>query len=143
MRLRDEERLSADALQRHLRDEHGMASSWEGVDPDPPDLRFDVVRCDRWTETWAVEVTGLGQYIEWDGKEVDSRVFGPAISKIIKTINDELGPHMKSGYSLNVTGPLHDGIFRDFDRRVRQYIKDGKTEEEALDGPRTPCICPQ
>jgi hypothetical protein len=135
MKLRHEEQLSAEALQRHLQNEHGIPSSWEGVDAERPDLRFTVIRCNRWRETWAVEVTSLVQYIDWDGKEGNRRLFEPAIFNMVKCLNQELGPQMKSGYWLEVVGPLERRIFCDLERRVRQYISSGKTEQEALDGP--------
>jgi hypothetical protein len=133
--VRPEERLCGEALEWHLKEQYGISSSWSGVQPDPPDLRFDLTRTDGKTESWGVEVTGLVQYIEWNGDEVNRRVFEPAIFKMVKRLNEELGPSMTYGYFLNITGPLDAAVFRDLDRRVREYITSGKTEEEALDYP--------
>lgn len=68
MPLKDEERLSAEALEQYL-SLNGITSSWSGVDPDPPDLQFSVVRPNGATERWAVEVTGIFQYVDWNGAE--------------------------------------------------------------------------
>ena len=135
MGVREEERRSAEQLKRYLQDEHGIEATWEGVDPDPPDLRVTIRRPNGSTEAWAVEVTGLFQYIDWEGNEVTRRVFEPAIFRVCEKLNDELSAHMKSSYFLNVTGPLDAAVFRDLERRVRKYIQSGKTEEEALDYP--------
>lgn len=108
-------------------------SSWSGVDSDPPDLRFEITRPDTSAESWAVEVTGLIQYIEWEGSEVNRRIFEPAVFKLCKRLNEDLGPHMRHGYWLNVTGPFDASVFRDLERRIRAYIETGKTDEEALD----------
>ena len=48
-----EERMSADALQGHLQVRYGITSSWSSIDPDPPDLRFDIRRPNRVAESWA------------------------------------------------------------------------------------------
>lgn len=133
MPLRPEERLSAEALERFLQEQHGITSSWSGVDACRPDLRFDIARPAGAAESWAVEVTGLIQYIDWTGSEVNRKVFEPAILRMCKRLNEELGPHMKQGYWLNVTGPFDAEVFRDLERRIRAYVLSGKTEEEALD----------
>lgn len=134
MALRPEERMSADALQSHLQVRYGITSSWSGVDPDPPDLRFDITRPNRVAESWAVEVTGLMQYSEWNGDEVNRRIFEPKVFKVCERLNQELGPHMKHSYLLDVIGPF-DVSFRDLERRIRENVASGRTEEEALDYP--------
>jgi hypothetical protein len=135
MAVRREERLSAEALQRHLNDQYGIVSNWSGVEPDPPDLRFDITRPEGSTESWAVEVTAMVQRYQQEGKEDGGNRydFEPRIMKILAKLNDELGPQMKCGYFLIVTGPLHPRVFRDLENRVREFVVSGKTEEEALD----------
>ena len=82
MGVREEERRSAEQLKRYLQDEHGIEATWEGVDLDPPDLRVTIRRPNGSTEAWTVEVTGLFQYIDWEGNEVTRRVFEPAIFRV-------------------------------------------------------------
>lgn len=129
-----EEERCANAFKRYL-EEKGIACTWSGVDPIPPDVQFNVTRPNGVTETWAVEVTGLFRSAGWSAKEVSDVLFKPAILKLCKELNEELELPRRRGYSLNLLEPMRARAFRDLKRRIREYVLSRKTEEEALDYP--------
>ena len=73
--------------------ERGLQCNWTpGAKlPAPPDLDFFVTTADGSVETWAVEVTGLLQYIEWQGKVINRYVFEPTIFRMVDRIKKDLG----------------------------------------------------
>lgn len=78
---------------------------------------------------------GLFQRFKQKGKKDGGNRydFEPRIAEIVARLNNELGPKMQHGYWLIVNGPLDRKLFADLERRIRDYIASGNTQEEALD----------
>ena len=68
MALRPEERQSAELFQKWL-ERFDLTATWEPVEHDPPDLSYTITLEDSPSERRGVEVTGLFQYVDWDGEE--------------------------------------------------------------------------
>jgi hypothetical protein len=131
--LREEERLSAEALKAYLHDSLGYTASWSAVAADPPDLEFSVVRPGNSPERWAVEVTGLFQYAEWGGAEVTRLAFQRKLHEMIERFSSKHEAKMKFSYGLWVEGPLPIEVLNDLPNRILEYICSGQTAEVALD----------
>src|SRR5690348_16816465 len=136
MSLREEERLSAEALKAHLQGHLGYnTADWSPVDPDPPDLAFVVSRPDQQSERWAVEVTGLFQYADWKGTEVTRLAFQPRLHRIIDSLNADHMFEMTHAYGLWVDGPLPIKVLNDLQNRILSFVRSGETAERVLDHP--------
>jgi hypothetical protein len=133
MPLREEERLSSEALSAYLHDRLGYSASWSPVAADPPDLEFSVVRRADVPERWAVEVTGLFQYAEWQGAEVTRLAFEPKLHKMIDHFNSEHEHEIQLNYGLWVDGPLPIRLLNDLPRRILEFVRSRQTGEVALD----------
>lgn len=133
MPLRKEEQLSAEILKKYLRDRLGYTASWSPVAVDPPDLEFSVIRFPEALERWAVEVTGLFQYAEWGGAEVNRLAFEPKLRQMIERFSVEHADEIKLNYGLWIDGPLPIKLLNALPERILEYIRSGKQEEVALD----------
>jgi hypothetical protein len=128
--LRPEERLAAQALERWLLD-FGLKVNWHGVEADPPDLCF-VVESDDHAEKWAVEVTGLFQYVDWNGEEKNIRNVQAPLHRLSERLKKALPERTIVAYVVSASGPF-DSDLKDIEQRAVDYIKSGKTEREYLD----------
>jgi hypothetical protein len=135
VKLRQDEELSANAFEAYLSQQRGCSVKRCAVLKDPPDLCFSVAQGTAEPERWAVEVTALTQYVERDGEEFGRRMFEPALHRLVERINLEHLHIMNGSYSLFVTGPLDARVFRGLESRIVDYIRAGKRERTALDGP--------
>lgn len=133
MPLREDERLSAEALNSYLQDCLGYTASWSPVINDPPDVDFSVVLPGKSPERWAVEITGLFQYAEWEGAEVNRLAFQPRLHKMVERFNSEHEHEMTLTYGLWIDGPLPVKLLNDLPNRILEYVRSGQTAEVALD----------
>jgi hypothetical protein len=117
--IREDERLSAEALKTYLQDRLGYTASWSAVAADPPDLEFYVIRSPKKSERWGVEVTGLFQYAEWEGAEVTRLAFEPKLHKMIERFSSD--------------GPLPIKLLNALPKLILEYIRSGQQAEVALD----------
>jgi hypothetical protein len=131
--LREEERRSAEALKTYLQEFLGYTANWSPVAADPPDLDFSVVRPANSPERWAVEVTGLFQYAEWEGAEVTRLAFEPKLHTMIERLSSNHQAEMKLSYGLWVDGPLPIKLLNDLPNRILKYIRSGQMAEVSLD----------
>jgi hypothetical protein len=111
--LREDERLSAEALKAYLHDRLGYAANWSPVTHDPPDVDFSVVRPGKSPERWAVEIAGLFQYAEWEGAEVTRLAFQPKLHQMIERFSSEHEHEMTLSYGLWIEGPLPIKLLND------------------------------
>ena len=131
MPLRPEEKYAAEALEKWLQG-FGLSVNWQAVEPDPPDLCF-VVEGDGFAkEQWAVEVTGLFQYVDWNGEEKNIRNVQAPLHRLSQALNKALPEQVIVGYLMFGSGPF-DADLKDIEKRAVEYIKSGKTEREHLD----------
>jgi hypothetical protein len=134
MAIRQEEQLSAEALQAHLLSSLDYSSvEWSGVDRDPPDLEFRVTPRFGRSERWAVEVTGLFQYADWKGAEATRLAFEPKLQNIINNFDQNHKKSMKYSYGLWVEGPIPIKVLNDLPNRILRYVESGQMTEVALD----------
>jgi hypothetical protein len=126
-KLRPEEEFAAKRLQQTLTD-LGVKSTWEPGD-DPPDLVFEVEGFGR----WAVEVTGLHQYITKDGKEESRLAVTEPLIGMCERVQDKGADLSNARYLITGMGPLKSPSLREVEKRAVAYIRSGKSDEEALD----------
>lgn len=134
MTEREDEELSSKVLVSFLK-ERGYCVHRLPVPKDPPDLCYDLSLNSGPTLRWGVEVTALTQYIDWNGKEVERRMFEPALHQLVEGINSQHRETMVGSYALFITGPLEKRIFNGLERRILAYIQSAGRNEVALDGP--------
>src|SRR5437588_12860015 len=107
MSLREEERLSAEALKAHLLSSGDYSSvEWSGVEHDPPDLEFLVTSYGSRSQRWAVEVTGLFQYADCEGAEITRLAFEPRLQRMIEKFRTTYRDTITMSYGLWIDGPL-------------------------------------
>jgi hypothetical protein len=126
-KLRPEEEWAAKKLQETLT-ELGVKSTWKPGD-DPPDLVFEVKGCGR----WAVEVTGLHQYITKDGKEESRLAVTEPLIGMCERVQDKVADLSNSRYLITGMGPLKSPSLKEVEKRAIAYIRSEKSDEEALD----------
>ncbi len=126
MGIRPEEFESAERFKDFL-SESGRESKWYPVPSDPPDLCFEVG-----PERWAVEVTGLFQYVEWNGSEKNIRNIEAPLEALCRRLEKLLPSKANLDYMLFVSAPFSPD-WHELERRAREYIKRGETKPEYLD----------
>ncbi len=132
-KLRPEEERAAKKLQETLA-YLGFKSTWEPGD-DPPDIVFEVEGCGR----WAVEVTGLHQYItkdkkdKKDGKEESRLAVTEPLIKMCDRVQAQVADLSNSGYLIMGFGPIRSPSLKEIEKRAVAYIREGKSDEEPLD----------
>ena len=131
---RKDEEAAAAAVCAWLAD-HGWSVKWNFVQPDPPDLCFLVQREGVKEQKWAVEVTRLFQYVDWKGKEQNSRGLEALIDDLCSRLSAVVPDQAASGYRLCVSGPFDLDFLKIVEQRAIAYVKSGKTDEEYLDFP--------
>lgn len=67
-----------------------------------------------------MEVTGLAQYIELDGQELEA-------------LHDAYSVGLPHGYGLFVDVPIDERVLRTLEKRILDYARSGATEDRALD----------
>src|SRR5579864_301310 len=108
MGLRPEEKRAAELFGQWL-SEHikpGTRFSWESVEPDPPDLCFTVRQKASCAERWAVEVTTLVQYVEFNGEERNFQDFFALLRRMCERLNTALPQESGRGYLIWGSGPF-------------------------------------
>lgn len=128
-----QEILSAEKLVQHL-SAHGLSSKYSQVFPDPPDFLFEIHRPDSSNETWAVEVTGLVQYLDNNGKEYRRNDFEPSLIKRCRDLEEKHRSDFHHAYAVAVVGPIDPKVNRTLEERIMSYVRSGVSEETALDG---------
>jgi len=125
--IRPEEELAAQLFDRWLSG-LGLTVKWRSVSPDPPDLAFTVAVQDREPEEWAVEVTGLFQYVDWNGKEGNIRNVQAPLERLAERLNKST-EHQQAvtGYLISGSGPF-DVALKTIEDRAMDYIRSGRTE---------------
>jgi hypothetical protein len=131
--LRPEERQSAEILQKWL-ERVGLKATWEPVEHDPPDLKFTITPDDATTEHWGVKVTGLFQYVDWDGKEANRKDIEIPLDRLCERLKAHVPANVITGYVIFGSGP-HDAEMRKIEERAVEYIRSGRTGRELLDLP--------
>src|SRR5580658_10384205 len=104
MPLRREERQSAEILQGWL-EQLGFKATWEPVDRDPPDLSFTVAGEPVGEERWGVEVTGLFQYVDWDGRESNRKNIEIPLHRLCERLKSQVPSSTTTGYLIFGSGP--------------------------------------
>ena len=127
-----EETLSANLLKVYL-EERGVQAAYSQVFPDPPDFLFTIVTPSAVEERWAVEVTGIVQYLDWQGREYRRKDFESRLHELCATLNEDFEHEFTQSYGLFVVGPLNPKVYRTLGDRIMEYVRSGSTEETALD----------
>ena len=131
--LRPQERQSAEILQKWL-ERIGLKATWEPVEHDPPDLSFTITPEDFSQERWGVEVTGLFQYVDWDGEEGNRKNIEVPLHRLCERLKAHVPASVITGYLIFGSGP-HDADLRRIEERAAEYIRSGRTGRELLDLP--------
>lgn len=133
MPIRKEERECAEILQVWL-EQLGLRTTWQPVDQDPPDLSFIITPEHTAEECWGVEVTGLFQYADWDGKESNRNNIEAPIERLCERLKSQLPPSTTTGYVIFGSGP-HEADLPKIESRALEHIRSGRTDQEFLDFP--------
>lgn len=133
MAIRPEETRSAESLAEHLRFRENLSVSYVAIDQDPPDFRFTVSGTSRPSEEWAVEVTGLAQYVELEGEARERRLVEVGLHRRIELLDKKHSAALPHGYGLFVDVPIDKRVLRTLEKRVLEYAQSGETEMRALD----------
>lgn len=91
-----------------------------------------VERDDHIVEEWAVEVTGLFEYVDWNGEEKNIRNVQAPLHGLCERLTKALPERTIVAYVVSRSGPF-DADLKAIERRAVDYIKSGKTELEHLD----------
>jgi len=132
MEIRPEEKRCAEKLVKWL-EALGFQSSWGEVEGERPDFTVTVQRSLEVPEKWGVEVTGLFQYVEWNGDIINIRNIQAPLEGLCKRLT-KYAQELQNGltYSLFVRGPYRAKL-SDLEERARDYIKGGVTNQRILD----------
>lgn len=133
MALKPEEQKSAELFQKWL-ERLGMTATWEPVEHDPPDLSFTVALGESRPERWGVEVTGLFQYVDWDGEEGNRKNIEVPLQRMCERLKARVPASTTTGYLIFGSGP-HEADMRNIEQRAVDYIGSGRTGREFLDLP--------
>jgi|ERR1035438_823126 hypothetical protein len=133
MAIRPEETRSADKLVDYLETREGLSASYVAIDKDPPDFRFTVSGPNRAAQDWAVEVTGLAQYVDLEGEERERRLVEVGLHRRVERLDKDYASSLPHSYMLFVDLPLDGNVLRTLEKRVLQYARSGETVLTALD----------
>jgi hypothetical protein len=133
MPIRPEETRSADKLVEYLKTHQNVSSSYVVIDKDPPDFQFTASGPTRPAEVWAVEVTGLAQYVDLDGEERERRLVEMGLHHRIERLDKDHAAELPHAYGLFVDVPIDAKVLRTLEKRVLDFARSGETNETALD----------